>query len=111
MDADVEAASSLVLSHPREKGKCQGTDWEAMKVEGWGIETLFTPLHVAHFEYPRKCIPGGDAERWNNGQNRPHWPVQPVWPVIQFPVQHSASPPSINSNNFVYVMPCKDNLL
>ena len=29
----------------------------------------------------------------NNGLNGPHWQVQPVGPIIPFPVRHSASPP------------------
>ena len=29
----------------------------------------------------------------NNGPNGPNWPMQPVLPIIQFPRQHSASPP------------------
>ena len=32
--------------------------------------------------------------KWNNSPNRLHWLGQPARPVIQFPVRHSASPPS-----------------
>ena len=37
-------------------------------------------------------VPSWDAECWTvHGPNRSHWPVQPVWPVILFPVRHSAN--------------------
>ena len=31
--------------------------------------------------------------KWNNWLKGPHWPVQPVRPIIPFPMQYSVSPP------------------
>ena len=50
--------------------------------------------------------------KWNNGPNRPHWPVQPAQLVFSFPVRHSISPlgtflgENLLKNKCSFVLPC-----